>query len=216
MVGHIFTSIFIRQLQLARASSGNLLQAALFFLLTLVIFHIALGADELQAEVATAVIIVSLLFLLLLNANQLLKDDYKSGTLELIYLASGGTLSLLLAKLLAHSLLHFGVYLLTLPIIVLLVGGQVSVGPLLMVGSLFILLTNLVIIFTHALLIQEKAFSVLQGLLTLPLLIPAVILATLAVQDVVYLWLLVALFLILAPIFIAASSASLKVGLREG
>src|SRR5690606_13004166 len=116
--------------------------------------------------------------------------------------------AVVLAKVLAYFFCHLALYVMTLPFILLFINLDVAMA--LTLGASFLAVTALILAFAHSLTISERGRPILQGLIALPLLVPVVILATMSVGRSEYLWLLLALVLILGPIFIAASSLALK------
>jgi len=202
--------IIQRQLRLAWVDTFTHISSMVFYLICITIFNIAIGPYQLDESVKTALLFTPLLLSSILNADFLLKDDYKSSWLHQIYLIPEVWVWNLVGKLLAYVVIQSVMVLVSFPISFLILDIGLSqlwyylcvglalicyLSPLLLLGSVMTLTTN---------------FSVLMPILLLPMIVPALILATLSQQNSVYFLLLVALTLLTLPILVFLSSKLLE------
>jgi len=154
---------------------------ALFAITTYVLFHFGLDRDELEGDLASGVLWVTLLFAAVLGINRLFVSEHEDHGFDGFLIAPVDRTAMLVAK--AIALLG---YLIALQIIavpafaVLLLGPTPSPGTLAKL-ALVILLADIGIAIigtlVSALAIQTRARDLIGPLLTLPLLVPVILAA---------------------------------------
>ena len=152
---------------------------ALFTVSTFVVFHFALGQRSVEGELASGVIVVTLLFATMLGVNRLYVADHEEGGFDAFLLSPADRTALGLAKAAAFGLFLVLVELVMVPaFVVLLLGPGLSAEELLsLIGVLALADVGLAIIATlvGALAIQTRARDLIGPLIALPLLVPVVI-----------------------------------------
>jgi heme exporter protein B len=152
---------------------------ALFSVTTLVVFHFAIQRGQVDGDLASGVLWVTLLFAAMLGISRLFVADHEEGGLDGFLLAPVDRSSLLAAKALALFSFLAAVELVAVPAFALmLLGPSPSPGTLArLVGILALADAGVAVIGTlvGALAVQTRARDLLVPLLALPLLIPVVI-----------------------------------------
>jgi heme exporter protein B len=219
---HTLQTIFMRDLVLALRRPSDTLGAIFFFSLVISLFPLAIGAQtELLQRIAPGILWVSALLAVMLSLGRLFNDDYQDGILEQIVLSVCPLELIVLVKMLCHWCYTGLILLIISPILALQFNLSTEI-----IGVLFLsLLIGTPILscigaIGAALTIGIKSSGTLISLLILPLLIPVLILGTLAVDAAavhspysLYLYLLIAigaLSVFLAPL---ACAAALKIAL---
>lgn len=152
---------------------------ALFTVSTFVVFHFALGQRAVEGDLASGVVVVTLLFATMLGVNRLYVADHEEGGFDAFLLSPADRTALGLAKAAAFGLFLVLVELVMVPaFVVLLLGPALSAGELLgLIGVLALADLGLAVIATlvGALAIQTRARDLIGPLIALPLLVPVVI-----------------------------------------
>lgn len=206
----VFLSLLQRFFLLILRNKASYLTAILFYLVVITTFHLAIGPYEVLPLVSVGIIIVVQVFALILDAARLLREDYKLTILEQFFILGVGLETIILAKLLGFFLLYGLSSLILIPLGMVFFNIDMSLLPSLLSASfLTIINCSLVIMFCEALTLYAKS-QMLLIILVLPLLVPAIILATLGVQQSYYLVLLLGITLFSLPIFVIGTKAAIK------
>ncbi len=180
-------AVLSKELKLERRAPQTLTAMALFCATAFVIFHFALGRDELAGALASGVLWVTLTLAALLGIGRIFVTDSEEGGLDGFLLAPVDRSSLLIAKALALLAFLLIVGLLAgLLFAVLLLGPTPSVGQWASVVLVIVLADigiALVGTLVAAIAIQTQARDLISSILALPLLIPIVIGATRACEP---------------------------------
>ena len=211
----VMQTVFLRDLHLAIKQKTDTLGAVFFFALVASLFPLAIGSElQLLKQIAPGIIWVSALLASMLSMNRLYTNDFNDGTLEQLTLSACPLEFIVLAKILAHWTTTGFVLLILSPILAI----QFDLSPLAIRTLMLTLLIGTPVLsflgsIGAALSLGLQSAGALISLMILPLLIPVLILGTLAVDAAstnmpfsVYLYLLLALS-ILASFFGPLASA---------
>jgi heme exporter protein B len=154
---------------------------ALFSVTTLVVFHFALQRGQVEGDLASGVLWVTLLFAAMLGTSRLFVADHEEGGLDGFLLAPVDRTALLVAKALAMFAFLAIVELVAVPAFALLLLGPTPDASALAQLVLVLALADAGVALTGtlvaALAVQTRARDLLVPLLALPLLMPVVIAA---------------------------------------
>jgi heme exporter protein B len=154
---------------------------ALFSVTTLVVFHFALQRGQVEGDLASGVLWVTLLFAAMLGTSRLFVADHEEGGLDGFLLAPVDRTALLVAKALAMFAFLAIVELVAVPAFALLLLGPTPDASALAQLVLVLALADAGVALTGtlvaALAVQTRARDLLVPLLALPLLMPLVIAA---------------------------------------
>ena len=176
--------IFIRDIRRAGQLLGNTGNTPLVFLLLIMLFPLALGAEaHTLKSSAGGILIVILAFTILLNIDGLFRQDWRDGTLDMIVM-SGRSLG---GYALAHMAAHW--FRQALPLVVLgpLIAGSLGVPMaawpvtalvLGLASAIFILIGGI----ANALMLTARGSAFLLAFISLPLYIPTLIFAASSLQ----------------------------------
>jgi heme exporter protein B len=169
-----------KDLLLERRAPESIPAMLLFSVTTFVLFHFALGRDEVEGQLAAGVLTVTLLFAAILGINRLFVSEQEEGGFDGVLLAPIDRTALLIAKATALFLFlaivevvavtAFAILLLdpspwpALPGLILVLA--LLNGALAMVGTL-----------VSALAIRTRARDLIVPMLALPMLVPALLAA---------------------------------------
>jgi heme exporter protein B len=152
---------------------------ALFSVTTLVVFHFAIQRGEVDGDLASGVLWVTLLFAAMLGISRLFVADHEEGGLDGFLLAPVDRTSLLVAKALALFAFLAIVEAIAVPAFaVMLLAPSPGPGTIARLAGILVLAdVGVAVIGTlvGALAVQTRARDLLVPLLALPLLIPVVI-----------------------------------------
>ena len=206
-----------RDLLLTWRRRGDALNPALFAIMVVVMFPLALGPEPNQlANISVGIVFVAVLLAGLLALDTLFRGDHEDGTLEQIVL-SPHPLSLLLgSKILVHWLSTALPLIVISPVLAEMLHLPRAVMPVLMVAlTLATLLLSLLGAVCVALTIGMRRSGMLLALLVLPLYVPVLIFAAGAcnaaqmglpfLAPLLWLGAALALALVLAPLACAAA-----------
>jgi len=211
-----------RDLLLTWRRRGDALNPALFAIMVVVMFPLALGPEPNQlANISVGIVFVAVLLAGLLALDTLFRGDHEDGTLEQIVL-SPHPLSLLLgSKILVHWLSTALPLIVISPALAEMLHLPRAVMPVLIVAlTLATLLLSLLGAVCVALTIGMRRSGMLLALLVLPLYVPVLIFAAGAcnaaqmglpfLAPLLWLGAALALALVLAPL---ACSAALRISI---
>ncbi len=210
-------TILQRDLQLAWRNRGDMVNPLIFFMLVATLFPLGVGpSPDLLAAMAGGVVWVSALLASLLALDNLFRSDYEDGSLEQLMLSPLPLWLVVLTKVVAHWLVTGLPLALLAPVVGLMFGMPVASLPV-VVATLVVGTPLLALIGASGagLTVGLRKGGVLLSLLTLPLYMPVLILATAAIDAAVHnlpwlphvMWqgVLLLLGFTLAPLAIAAS-----------
>ena len=181
---NVFTVMLLRDLKLAFRNKAELLNPLVFFVMVIILFPLALGANEgLLEQLIPGLIWVTALLSACLSLDNLFRSDFADGSIEQLILSPYPLTLLVAAKVGAHWL-SFG-----LPLILLagLTGALLALpGPTVTALLLTLLLGTPVLSLIGAItvaLTTGLGGGMLLSLLTLPLSMPVLIFSMLAVKN---------------------------------
>ncbi|RZZ81134.1 heme exporter protein CcmB [Pseudoxanthomonas winnipegensis] len=166
-----------RDLRLLWRRRGDALQPALFALLVVVLFALALGANpQLLGRVAPAVLWLAALLAGLLTLDSLFRGDAEDGSLEQWILAPVPLAWLVAVRVFAHWLATAGPVLIATPLLAELLYLPRPLLPVLMASlALGTPLLSLLGAVVAALTVGMRRAGVLLALLALPLYVPVLV-----------------------------------------
>jgi len=180
-----FWALFKRDVMVAWRRKSNLYQPLVFQLLVVVMFPLGLGAGaQTLAKVAPAVVWILALLSTLITLENIFKDDYQDGSLD-IYVLSGMSLpTAALSKATAHWLTTGVPVVLFAPVIAVLMHlPSHSYGILMLSLALAIPIFSLLGTLGSALIMNIKNGGMLLSVLIMPLLAPVLIFGAGAVLE---------------------------------
>jgi heme exporter protein B len=152
---------------------------ALFSVTTFVVFHFAIQRGQVEGDLASGVLWVTLLFAAMLGTGRLFVADHEEGGLDGFLLAPVDRTALLVAKAVAMFAYLAAVEVVAVPAFALmLLGPTPDAGALAQLVLVLVLAdagVALVGTLVGALAVQTRARDLLVPLLALPLLIPVII-----------------------------------------
>ncbi len=216
-----FITIVRRDLLIAFRNRYELVNPLMFFIMVIVLFPLAIGSDKAMLQPLTAAMIwVTALLASTLSLETIFRSDFEDGSIEQFTLANYPLVALVMAKILAHWLITG----LPLIIVALLVGVFLSLSNAALICLLLTLvlgtpILSLIGAIGVALTIGLRG-GMLLSLLILPLYMPVLIFAMLAMNnasdglsiaaELYFLGGILVLALTLAPI---ATAAALRIRL---
>jgi heme exporter protein CcmB len=169
-----------------------------------------MGVAKLELNHSVAIFFTLQVFSLIIAADTLLINDYRSGMLERFYLIYRDLTHVLAAKSIAYVLKATLLVIMILPIACLLL--EIDVNNMLIIATASFLVnistTSLLCISTSLLVSMKNA--ALLSLIVLAFSIPNLIFASLTIQNLVYIKLMLAYLIIFVPIFIYLANQVLK------
>lgn len=210
-------AVIRRDLQLTWRRRGDALNPALFAIIVVVMFPLALGPEPNQlANIAAGIVFVAVLLAGLLALDTLFRGDHEDGTLEQIVLSPHPLSMLLASKILVHWLSTALPLIMVSPLLAEMLHLPRQVMPVLMISlTLATLLLSLLGAVCVALTIGMRRSGMLLALLVLPLYVPVLIFAAGAcnaaqlglpyLAPLLWLGAALALALVLAPLACAAA-----------
>jgi heme exporter protein B len=156
---------------------------SLFAVTTFVVFHFGLDRPTVEGDLASGVLVVTILFAAMLGVNRLWVADEEQGGFDAVLLAPIDRTSLFVAKAIAMF-----VYLVVLEVVALPAFAFLLLEPPLRAELVLVLLmadVGIAVIGTliGALAVKTRARDLIGPLLALPLLVPIVIAAAQACQP---------------------------------
>ena len=178
--------IFKRDLLIAFRRRSEIVHPLIFFVMVISLFPLAIGDDKvLLQKIAPAIIWVTALLATMLSLDNLFRSDFEDGSLEQMTLLKTPLSMLVTAKITAHWVITGLPLILITPLLaVLLYMPSESVSMLLLTLLLGTPTLSLIGAVGIALTVGLRQGGVILSLLILPLYIPVLIFATLALQNV--------------------------------
>lgn len=216
-------ALMSRDLRLLWRRRGDAFQPALFALLVVVLFALALGGEpQALAKVASAVLWVAILLAGLLSLDTLFRSDAEDGSLEQWILAPVPLAWLVTVRVLSHWLTTAVPLIVATPLLAELLHLPHAQLPVLMASlALGTPLLSLLGAVVAALTVGMRRSGILVALLALPLYVPVLIFGAGsvarsaqgldAVGALLYLGAGLALTLVLAPL---AAAAAIRIALH--
>ncbi len=178
--------IFKRDLLIAFRQRSEIIHPLIFFVMVISLFPLAIGDDKvLLQKIAPAIIWVTALLATMLSLDTLFRSDFEDGSLEQMTLVKTPLSLLVTAKITAHWVITGLPLILITPLLaVLLYMPSESISMLLLTLLLGTPTLSLIGAVGIALTVGLRQGGVILSLLILPLYIPVLIFATLALQNV--------------------------------
>lgn len=178
--------IFKRDLLIAFRQRSEIVHPLIFFVMVVSLFPLAIGDDKvLLQKIAPAIIWVTALLATMLSLDTLFRSDFEDGSLEQLTLVKTPLSLLVTAKITAHWVITGLPLILITPLLaVLLYMPGESISMLLLTLLLGTPTLSLIGAVGIALTVGLRQGGVILSLLILPLYIPVLIFATLALQNV--------------------------------
>jgi len=178
--------IFKRDLLIAFRRRSEIVHPLIFFVMVISLFPLAIGDDKvLLQKIAPAIIWVTALLATMLSLDNLFRSDFEDGSLEQMTLLKTPLSMLVTAKITAHWVITGLPLILITPLLaVLLYMPSESISMLLLTLLLGTPTLSLIGAVGIALTVGLRQGGVILSLLILPLYIPVLIFATLALQNV--------------------------------
>lgn len=180
-----WTQIFRRDLLIAFRRRSEIIHPIIFFVMVISLFPLAIGDDKaLLQKIAPAIIWVTALLATMLSLDTLFRSDFEDGSLEQMTLLKTPLSFLVTAKIMAHWVITGLPLILITPLLaVLLYMPSESISMLLLTLLLGTPTLSLIGAVGIALTVGLRQGGVILSLLILPLYIPVLIFATLALQN---------------------------------
>ena len=181
-----WTQIFKRDLLIAFRCRSEIIHPIIFFVMVISLFPLAIGDDKaLLQKIAPAIIWVTALLATMLSLDNLFRSDFEDGSLEQMTLLKTPLSVLVTAKVTAHWVITGLPLILITPLLaVLLYMPSENISMLLLTLLLGTPTLSLIGAVGIALTVALRQGGVILSLLILPLYIPVLIFATLALQNV--------------------------------
>jgi len=215
--------IFKRDLLIAFRQRSEIIHPLIFFVMVVSLFPLAIGDDKvLLQKIAPTIIWVTALLATMLSLDTLFRSDFEDGSLEQMTLLETPLSLLVTAKIMAHWVITGLPLILITPLLaVLLYMPTESISMLLLTLLLGTPTLSLIGAVGIALTVGLRQGGVILSLLILPLYIPVLIFATLALQNSVQgfsaeaqLAMLLAILILAITLSPFAIAAALKVSLN--
>ena len=223
MMFKAWRQIFKRDLLIAFRQRSEIIHPLIFFVMVVSLFPLAIGDDKvLLQKIAPAIIWVTALLATMLSLDTLFRSDFEDGSLEQMTLLKTPLSLLVTAKITAHWVITGLPLILITPLLaVLLYMPTESISMLLLTLLLGTPTLSLIGAVGIALTVGLRQGGVILSLLILPLYIPVLIFATLALQNSVQgfsaeaqLAMLLAILVLAITLSPFAIAAALKVSLN--
>lgn len=180
-----WSQIFKRDLLIAFRRRSEIIHPLIFFVMVISLFPLAIGDDKaLLQKIAPAIIWVTALLATMLSLDNLFRSDFEDGSLEQMTMLKTPLSVLVTAKISAHWFITGLPLILITPLLAVLlyVPGEI-VSMLLLTLLLGTPTLSLIGAVGIALTVALRQGGVILSLLILPLYIPVLIFATLALQN---------------------------------
>lgn len=181
-----FAGLLRRDLRLALRRGGDTALVVAFFVIVVVLFPLGVGPEpQMLSRMAPGVIWVAALLAVLLALERLFHADYEDGNLELMATAPVSLTALVLAKVVAHWLTTGLPLIVAAPVLAVLLQLDFDAFGVLVLSMLLGTPTlSLIGAVGAAITLGARRGGVLMTLLVLPLYVPVLIFAVLAVDSV--------------------------------
>ncbi len=179
-----FRATLYRELLLRLTNPSAWLNAVVFFIMVLVLFPLAVGAEaKLLHQIGAAAIWIAALLSVLLGMDTLFRDDVEDGTFEQVVIARQSLIVWVLLKVMVHWFTGgFLLMLLSILSVPLFGFSWTEAGILALTLLLGTPVLTLLAAVAAALTVSLRGNNVLVPLISLPLLLPILIFATGAVD----------------------------------
>ena len=180
-----WAQIFKRDLLIAFRRRSEIIHPLIFFVMVVSLFPLAIGDDKVLLEkIAPAIIWVTALLATMLSLDNLFRSDFEDGSLEQMVLLKTPLSLLVTAKVSAHWVISGLPLILITPLLAVLLYLPTETISMLMFTLLLGTPTlSLIGAVGIALTVGLRQGGVILSLLILPLYIPVLIFATLALQN---------------------------------
>ena len=180
-----WVQIFKRDLLIAFRRRSEIIHPLIFFVMVISLFPLAIGDDKaLLQKIAPAIIWVTALLATMLSLDNLFRSDFEDGSLEQMTMLKTPLSLLVTAKILAHWFITGLPLILITPLLaVLLYLPSETISMLLLTLLLGTPTLSLIGAVGIALTVALRQGGVILSLLILPLYIPVLIFATLALEN---------------------------------
>jgi len=177
--------IFKRDLLIAFRRRSEIIHPLIFFVMVISLFPLAIGDDKvLLQKIAPAIIWVTALLATMLSLDNLFRSDFEDGSLEQMTLLKSPLSLLVTAKITAHWFITGLPLILITPLLAVLLYVPAETMSILLLTLLLGTPTlSLIGAVGIALTVGLRQGGVILSLLILPLYIPVLIFATLALQN---------------------------------
>lgn len=206
----LYLLLLKRELKLVLMSPFQLFEPFFYFIIAMIVFKINMGVGKLELNHSTAIFFALQIFSLMIAADTLLINDYMSGILERFYLVYRDLTHVLAVKSMAYVLKSTLLVIMILPIACLLL--EIDAKHLFIIATASFLInisTTSLLCISTSLLVSMKNIALL-ALIVLAFSIPNLIFASLAMQNLAYMKLMIAYLIIFVPIFIYLANQVLK------
>lgn len=182
-----WSQILKRDLLIAFRRRSEIIHPLIFFVMVISLFPLAIGDDKvLLQKIAPAIIWVTALLATMLSLDNLFRSDFEDGSLEQMTLLKVPLSLLVTAKITAHWLITGLPLILITPLLAVLLYLPADTTWMLLLTLLLGTPTlSLIGAVGIALTVALRQGGVILSLLILPLYIPVLIFATLALQNTV-------------------------------
>lgn len=174
-----------RDLLLVFRQRTELVNPLLFFILVIILFPLGIGVQpKLISQVAPAIIWVAALLAVMLSIDRMFRSDFQDGSLEHMFLSAHPLSLLVLGKIIAHWLVTGLPLIILTPLLAVFLGLEADTSRIIMLTLLLgtPALSALGAI-GAALTVGLRRGGVLLAILVIPLYIPVLIFATMAVEH---------------------------------
>ena len=180
-----WVQILKRDLLIAFRRRSEIIHPLIFFVMVISLFPLAIGDDKiLLQKIAPAIIWVTALLATMLSLDNLFRSDFEDGSLEQMSLLKIPLSLIVIAKVMAHWLITGLPLILITPLLAVLLYMQAETTSMLLLTLLLGTPTlSLIGAVGIALTVALRQGGVILSLLILPLYIPVLIFATLALQN---------------------------------
>lgn len=178
-----FGAVLRRDLTLAYRQPSAWVNPVLFFVIVVTLFPLGVGPEpNTLRDIAPGVIWAAALLAALLAQDGMFRSDFEDGSLEQLMLSPYSLIALISAKVLAHWLVTGLPLILLSPLLGLMMGLSVqAIGALVVTLMLGTPVLSLLGAIGAALVVNLTRGGILLALVVLPLCIPVLIFATIAV-----------------------------------
>ncbi len=219
----LFNSIILKEIMITKRLGYENFFPIIYLFIIMMFFNISFGYIETIAmkEMIPFIIWIACLLICVLNLENIFKDDYDDGTLEILLINHDSLESNVLAKIFSHWLISNVPVILAAPLISIILGVDAKTTSVLLVSLLVGTPTlSLIGSIAAALTVSLKKNKILISLIVLPLYVPILIFGTSAVNNAYFqigyvteLYLMGIIFLIFLLVTPSICAKSLKISL---
>ncbi len=180
----VFLTVIRRDLLLAYRRRADLMNPILLYVIVATLFPLGISPDaEFLARLAPGLVWVTTLLAALISMESIFRQDFEDGSIEQLFLSPHPFSLLVLGKVVAHWLITAFPMLVIVPLMAMLLHMPVQAVPVLWITILLgTPILSLIGAIGAALTAGFRGGGVLLGLLVLPLYVPVLIFASLAVS----------------------------------